>query len=186
GTQISDLLQAAFYLLAARAGGKGLGIGRKPSTNALYINMDTYFDLPVKSVIYMDNEMPIRSIIHRKKEDGGGWAYTPYIFQGDDGNPFAHIGAFGSADTHSYIFIGSNAYNGNNLRVNADGSIWTPAATVSSGGMSITGNIYIKPTSDAANSESFIQCYNNSSNDTITNYGCLGFMARSTVSGKPA
>lgn len=56
------------------------------------------------------------------------------------------------------------------------------ALTISSGGMNVTGNINLKPTSDAANTGSYIQCYNNGT----SNYGCLGFMARSTVSGKPA
>lgn len=55
------------------------------------------------------------------------------------------------------------------------------ALTISSGGMNVTGNINLKPTSNAANTGSYIQCYNNGTD----NYGCLGFMAKSTVSGKP-
>lgn len=43
GAIVSGSIVPAFYLLAGRAGGKGLGIGRKPPTDALYVNMDAYF-----------------------------------------------------------------------------------------------------------------------------------------------
>ena len=39
---ITSTIGIAFFLLAGRAGGKGLGIGMKPLDDNLYINMDTY------------------------------------------------------------------------------------------------------------------------------------------------
>lgn len=43
GGSASKVLPQGFYLLSARAGGHGLGIGMKPLTDDLHINMDTYF-----------------------------------------------------------------------------------------------------------------------------------------------
>ena len=55
----------------------------------------------------------------------GGWARDPFrIFGKTTSDHIASIGAFGSGNTFNYLYIGSNAYNGNNLRVYPDGHIW--------------------------------------------------------------
>lgn len=75
--------------------------------------------------ITFDAEQGIYARIKRKKADGGGWAYAPYRFIGNDNNTFASIGVYGSADTLGYIYIGAGDWNSTvNLRI-------TPAGIVS-------------------------------------------------------
>lgn len=74
--------------------------------------------------ITFDAEQGIYARIKRKKADGGGWAYTPYCFIGNDNAAFAAIGVYGSGNTMTYMYIGANAYNGNNLYIYPDGHIW--------------------------------------------------------------
>ena len=80
--------------------------------------------------------------IARKKEGGGGWAYNPIRVVGNDSNSFAHFGVYGSANSLGYIYIGANAWDGNNLRIYPDGKIWTPGATIN-GNVSIAGTLKV-------------------------------------------
>ena len=74
--------------------------------------------------ITFDAEQGIYARIKRKKADGGGWAYSPISMIGNDNAAFAAIGVYGSANTMTYMYIGANAYNGNNLYIYPDGHIW--------------------------------------------------------------
>ena len=59
----------------------------------------------------------------RKNASGGGWAYNPFQVRDAANTDFAHFGVYGSANSLGYIFIGANDYNGNNLRIDSNGSI---------------------------------------------------------------
>lgn len=62
--------------------------------------------------------------IARKKDNGGGWAYAPIRYTGNDDAVFFRIGAFGSANNFSYAFIGTGDYNEDlNLKVYSDGTV---------------------------------------------------------------
>ncbi len=80
--------------------------------------------LYVKGTTLIDNENVINFKIPRKQASGGGWAFQPMRFIGNDNADFAHIGVLGNADTLTYIYIGSNAYDStNNLRIYPDGTV---------------------------------------------------------------
>ena len=72
----------------------------------------------------MNDERAITFQITRKKNGGGGWAYSPIRMVGNDNAEFAGIGVYGGANTMTYMYIGANAYNGNNLYIYPDGHIW--------------------------------------------------------------
>lgn len=75
-------------------------------------------------------EKHISMYIDRKKTGGGGWAWNQISLRGSDGVDFAHYGVFGNADALTYIFIGTKAYNEDNFRIYADGSIWAVNGTL--------------------------------------------------------
>lgn len=116
--------------------------------------------------VTFDNEKTISYKQVRKKSDGGGWAYAPFRFIGNDNAAFGYIGAYGGADTLTYIYIGANDYNGNNLRIYPTGLISSTASgntvTIGSQNASFT-HIY--------NSASIPFIFNNS---VLTTTGNLG------------
>ena len=75
-------------------------------------------------------EKYISMYIDRKKTGGGGWAWNQISLRGSDGVDFAHYGVLGNADALTYIFIGTKAYNEDNFRIYADGSIWAVNGTL--------------------------------------------------------
>lgn len=75
-------------------------------------------------------EKHISMYIDRKKTGGGGWAWNQISLRGSDGVDFAHYGVLGNADALTYIFIGTKAYNEDNFRIYADGSIWAVNGTL--------------------------------------------------------
>ena len=80
--------------------------------------------LYVKGTTLIDNENIINFKIPRKKADGGGWAFQPMRFIGNDNADFAHIGVYGGTDTLTYMYIGSNSYDSvNNLRIYPNGDV---------------------------------------------------------------
>ena len=58
----------------------------------------------------MNDEKSITFKITRKKDGGGGWAYVPLRFIGDDGNRFYNIGVYGTANSLTYGYIGIGDY----------------------------------------------------------------------------
>ena len=91
--------------------------------------------------IIMNNETSISAKIARKVDGGTGWSYAPYRFTGNDNAMFAQIGAYGSANLLNYTFIGSNNWDGANLRVYPDGSTWTSTLTIQKG--TVATNTYV-------------------------------------------
>ena len=75
-------------------------------------------------------EKHISMYIDRKKTGGGGWAWNQISLRGSDGVDFAHYGVLGNANALTYIFIGTKAYNEDNFRIYADGSIWAVNGTL--------------------------------------------------------
>lgn len=75
------------------------------------------------SVVF-NNETRITYKIARKKEDGGGWVYSPFRTVGNDDAMFFNIGVYGTADTLTYGYIGAGDYNSDlNLKIAPDGSV---------------------------------------------------------------
>ena len=74
--------------------------------------------------ITLGSETRIAAEIKRKKADGGGWAYAPYRFIGNDGVTFANIGVYGGQDELTYMYIGPEDWSSsNNLRIYPNGTI---------------------------------------------------------------
>ena len=104
-----------------------------PSTGYPLARADKYLPLSggtMTGSIVMNAETSIRGKIARKVAGGGGWAYTPYVFLGNDNADFAHIGAYGSANTFNYMYLGANGYDGNNLRISSTGTTSMPRLRV--------------------------------------------------------
>lgn len=77
--------------------------------------------------ITFDAEQGIYARIKRKTSGGGGWAYAPYRYIGNDNNTFASIGVYGTADTMNYMYIGANDWNSTaNTRIYTDGHLTAP------------------------------------------------------------
>lgn len=89
----------------------------------------------------MNDEVRINFPITRKKDGGGGWAYTPIILKDNTSTDFFHIGVYGSANTFNYGFIGSNGYDSTeNFRIYSNGSIRANGGT-------LTENLYVTKSS---------------------------------------
>lgn len=75
GSAKATILSQSFYLLAGRPGGHGLGIGVKPTTDALYVGMEAFFgeNVYIKThkvpIVYMATTTPTSS----DGEDGDVW-----------------------------------------------------------------------------------------------------------------
>lgn len=96
----------------------GIAFGKVSQKAAFECNMHMYLD-------GNNPESRIYSYNHRKKTDySGGWAYHPLTCLDDAGSDYAHFGVYGSANNLNYLYLGSNSYDGNNLRVFSDGHIW--------------------------------------------------------------
>ena len=77
--------------------------------------------------ITFDAEQGIYARIKRKKDGGGGWAYSPIRMIGNDNAMFFNIGVYGSANTLGYAYIGANDWNSTaNTRIYADGHLTAP------------------------------------------------------------
>ena len=97
GTRSNGILQAAFYLIAARAGGRGLGIGLKPLSDAFYIGIPTF----IQDELTIDTGSSAHFII--KTQVGNTTTYEPrrVLSVYDDGDNVAdgqiiRIGAGGN------------------------------------------------------------------------------------------
>ena len=75
----------------------------------------------------MNDEKAITFQITRKKDGGGGWAYSPIRMIGNDNAMFFNIGVYGSANTLGYAYIGANGWDSTaNTRIYADGHLTAP------------------------------------------------------------
>jgi len=159
GTRGSASIGSTFYTIDFLHGGKGIAFGKAATKEGIECNM----------ILRMANESPIRANITRKVSGGGGWAYTPFIFEGADGANFAHIGAYGSADEFSYIYIGAEGegWNGNNLRIYKDGHIWANGITGNLTG-NVTGNCSGSSGSCTGNAATATKATQDGSGNTIT------------------
>lgn len=70
GVSMTVTVPQSFYLLVGAAGGHGLGIGMKPPTDALYVDMDSYFNKDIiindalqNSPMTMRTEMGVLNIL---------------------------------------------------------------------------------------------------------------------------
>lgn len=77
----------------------------------------------------------------RKKDSGGGWAFTPIQILDNGGTDFAHIGVHGSDNTMLFMYIGAGGYSGSNLRIFPNGTIGIASSSVIYNG-SNTINLY--------------------------------------------
>ena len=95
--------------------------------------------------IVFGNEKQTIFKITRKKDNGGGWAYHPLIIKDNAGEIFARFSVYGQNNIMSYIFIGANSYDGNNLRITPAGEVRIPVTTTStstsSGALTVGGGI---------------------------------------------
>lgn len=134
----------------------GIAFGQASMRSAFENNMSTY----------LENEKCIYGVIHRKKADGGGWAYAPYGFVGDDDARFASVGAYGNGDSLTYMYIGANAYDSlENLRIYPNGGIQTGSSYITHG-----SSLYTRDTnSTAINTVSM-----NTSNQLVFGFGARG------------
>lgn len=109
----------------------------------------------INGTIKLGDEKEIQFLINRKNtSQTTGWA-KPFIkfFGQNETDPFAVMGIFGSKNTLNYIYIGTYNYDGNNLRIKADGSIEVPkdtdststttGAIVTGGGIGVTKSIKV-------------------------------------------
>jgi len=71
------------------------------------------------------SENGCRYKIPRKKSGGGGWAYSPIRFTGNDDQMFFNIGGYGGDVSFEYAYIGTGDYNStNNLRIYENSVRW--------------------------------------------------------------
>jgi len=119
----SITLAQSFYLLSGRAGGKGLGIGMKPTGNNLYISMNTIS----KGTLTIENHSsPIGTIITNTGSDisiasGGSLKNTGISISVPSGTWIIAIYAnFGTTN--------SGVYRGVGYRYRDDGGAWTTAS----------------------------------------------------------
>ena len=106
----------------------------------------------VDGTISLGDEAKVDARTNRKKTNGGGWAFTPLRVLDNTNLDFAHIGVLGNANNLTYIYIGANNYDGNNLRITSNGEVRIPVTTAASnkttgalvvgGGAGFGGEIY--------------------------------------------
>jgi hypothetical protein len=65
-----------------------------------------------------------RFINNRAVSDGGAWADNVFRIYNAAESSLASIGVYGTADALTYLYIGSNNYNGVNLRINSSSIKW--------------------------------------------------------------
>lgn len=98
---------------------------------------------------------------NNRTAEPSGWAVTVMSIMDESESIMARIGAFGSAKSLSYLYIGHNNYDGNNLRVYTDkvtfgeNTIWhagnfNPADYLPLSGGTLTGNLMLKSTSQSS------------------------------------
>lgn len=77
------------------------------------------------------SEVASNYYIGRCKENGGGWAYAPYVvYKGDKSTLLSSIGVYGTNNTLTYSYFGSNNWDGANLRVYRGGNIYCVGAEI--------------------------------------------------------
>lgn len=156
GATILGSIVPAFYLLAGRAGGRGLGIGRKPPTDALYVNMDSYLEGNVTIVDDDAANLSAKTIYETRHfmsvyDDGDAHSYGQVIRIGAGGNVV--IGGGESAIDNSseglwHANINNMQGTGEDVYITADGSIQfytgcsNDASSYKHGGVSADGNVW--------------------------------------------
>lgn len=141
----SITLSQSFYLLSGRPGGKGLGIGMKPTGNNLYISMNTIS----KGTLTIENhDSPIGTIISNVGNDiaiasGGSLKNTGISISVPSGAwvivVYAHFGT-----------TNSGIYRGVSYRYRDNGGTWS-AATVEYNAVPITGATAVPTTTTLVN-----------------------------------
>lgn len=141
----SITLSQSFYLLSGRPGGKGLGIGMKPTGNNLYISMNTIS----KGTLTIENhDSPIGTIISNVGNDiaiasGGSLKNTGISISVPSGAwlivVYAHFGT-----------TNSGIYRGVSYRYRDNGGTWS-AATVEYNAVPITGSTAVPTTTTLVN-----------------------------------
>lgn len=144
--------------------------------------------------------------VERKKASGGGWAYAPMRFVGNDNAVFANIGAYGGDDALTYMYIGVGDYNSDvNLRISPTGAVTAKSfvgpltgnatsattATKDSSG-AIIKNTYVKKAGDTMSgalntsyqSSTWINSANGKSAINLTGTGYTGWISGNAKDGK--
>lgn len=154
---ITSTIGIAFFLLAGRAGGKGLGIGMKPPDDNLYINMDTYLKGVSGAIGYIfDLIYPVGSIYTSVNSTdpsllfGGEWEQIEDTFLLAAGSTYS-AGATGGEATHLLTSAESGQKAGSTANANATHS-HNPSTT----------------------SEYFVTCATSESNNTRVAYSSSG------------
>jgi hypothetical protein len=144
--------------------------------------------------------------IERKKASGGGWAYAPIRFVGNDDAVFANIGAYGGANALTYMYIGAGDYDSDiNLRISSTGAVTAKSfvgpltgnatsattATKDSGG-NVIKDTYDKKAGDTMSgalntsyqSSTWINSANGKSAINLTGTGYTGWISGNAKDGK--
>lgn len=80
-------------------------------------------------------------ITPKSESSTSGWDRGFRFRDATNSTTIGGVGMLGNADTITYTYLGTNLYNGNNLRVYPDGKIW---ATGWEGNILVNGNITVK------------------------------------------
>jgi hypothetical protein len=142
----------------------------------------------------------------RKKASGGGWAYAPVRFVGNDNAVFANIGAYGGADALTYMYVGAGDYDSDiNLRISPTGAVTAKSfvgpltgnatsattATKDSSG-AVIKDTYVKKAGDTMSgalntsyqSSTWINSANGKSAINLTGTGYTGWISGNAKDGK--
>ena len=157
------------------------------SLDGIYRRLDT--------TEFYASEVASKYWIDRCKTGGGGWAYNPItIKKSDKSTTLLNLGVLGQANDLSYIYLGSNAYDGNNLRIYSNGNIRICGTTTSQTIVpSVTNSYTLGSTSAIWNniytSQINIQSANDykiilNNTDTDNKYQLISFQQNSTQYGR--
>lgn len=90
---------------------------------ALSSDLSKYLPLTggtVNGIINLNHNLGASSyvrLINNRTKESSGWAVSMYDFRNHENVSMAELGAFGGANTLSYLHLGHYGYDGNNLRV---------------------------------------------------------------------
>lgn len=88
------------------------------------VNITAPSNVNVTGSVKLDAGYTFDARTNKSSSTTGGWANSRFRFLDADGTAIGWLGMLGNQDTITYMYLGMNAYNGNNLRIYDDGHIW--------------------------------------------------------------